>query len=107
VAEEQLDAYGLDGNGRAELRIAMDDAIDRIEAAVRRSVDAGDPNVTAPAPNPSSRQAAHPYLRQSCLSGQCHRTRVDDLGALIESHIGLAAETERTGLELDLAFEVM
>jgi Phosphotransferase enzyme family len=41
------DAYGLDGNGRAELLTAMNDAIARIEAAVRRCVDAGDPNVTA------------------------------------------------------------
>src|SRR6266545_4264754 len=38
------DAYGLDRDGRAELLTAMDDAIARIEAAVRRSVDAGDPN---------------------------------------------------------------
>ena len=38
------DAYGLDRDGRAELLSAMNDAIDRIEAAVRRSVDAGDPN---------------------------------------------------------------
>jgi aminoglycoside phosphotransferase (APT) family kinase protein len=37
------DAYGLDRDGRAELLTAMDDAIDRIETAVRRSVDAGDP----------------------------------------------------------------
>jgi hypothetical protein len=35
------DAYGLDRSGRADLLSAMDDAIDRIEAAVRRSVDAG------------------------------------------------------------------
>ncbi|MGI9029137.1 MAG: phosphotransferase family protein [Ilumatobacteraceae bacterium] len=41
------DAYGLDRNGRAELLTAMDDAIDRIEAAVRRCVDAGDPNTVA------------------------------------------------------------
>ncbi len=41
------DAYGLDRDGRAELLTAMDDAIDRIEAAVRRSVDAGDPNAIA------------------------------------------------------------
>jgi len=41
------DAYGLDGDGRAELLSAMDDAIDRIEAAARRSIDAGDPNVIA------------------------------------------------------------
>jgi hypothetical protein len=41
------DAYGLDGEGRAELLVAIDDAIDRIEAAVRRSVDAGDPNAVA------------------------------------------------------------
>jgi hypothetical protein len=41
------DAYGLDRDGRAELLTAMDDAIDRIEAAVRRSVDAGDPNAVA------------------------------------------------------------
>jgi hypothetical protein len=38
------DAYGLDRDGRAALLPAMDDAIDRIEAAARRSVDAGDPN---------------------------------------------------------------
>ena len=38
------DTYGLDRDGRAELLTAMDDAIDRVEAAVRRSVDAGDPN---------------------------------------------------------------
>jgi hypothetical protein len=41
------DAYGLDRDGRAELLTAMDDAIARIEAAVRRSVDAGDPNAIA------------------------------------------------------------
>lgn len=41
------DAYGLDRHGRAELLIAMDDAIDRIEAAVRRSVDAGNPSSVA------------------------------------------------------------
>ena len=38
------DAYGLDRDGRAELLIAMNDAIARVEAAVRRRVDAGDPN---------------------------------------------------------------
>jgi hypothetical protein len=38
------DAYGLDRDGRAELLTAMNDAIVRIEAAVRRTVDAGDPN---------------------------------------------------------------
>jgi hypothetical protein len=38
------DAYGLDGDGRAELLTAVDDAIARIEAAHRRAVDAGDPN---------------------------------------------------------------
>jgi hypothetical protein len=41
------DAYGLDADGRAELLTAMNDAIDRIEAAVRRSVDAGDRNSIA------------------------------------------------------------
>ena len=41
------DAYGLDRDGRVELLTAIDDAIDRIEAAVRRSVDAGDPNSIA------------------------------------------------------------
>jgi hypothetical protein len=41
------DAYGLDRNGRAELFTAIDDAIARIEIAVRRRVDAGDPNVIA------------------------------------------------------------
>jgi hypothetical protein len=38
------DAYGLDRDGRVELLTAMDDAIDRVEAAVRRSVAGGDPN---------------------------------------------------------------
>jgi aminoglycoside phosphotransferase (APT) family kinase protein len=38
------DAYGLDRDGRAELLVAMNDAIDRVEAAVRDSVAAGDPN---------------------------------------------------------------
>jgi hypothetical protein len=38
------DAYGLDRDGRAELLPAMNDAIDRLEAAVRRSVEAGHPN---------------------------------------------------------------
>ncbi len=41
------DAYGLDRDGRAELLTAMDDAMDRIETAVRRSVDADDPNSIA------------------------------------------------------------
>ena len=41
------DAYGLDPEGRAGLLSAMGDAIDRIEAAVRRSVEAGEPNAIA------------------------------------------------------------
>jgi Phosphotransferase enzyme family len=41
------DAYGLERAGRVELLAAMDDAIDRVEAAVRRSVDAGDHNSVA------------------------------------------------------------
>jgi len=41
------DAYGLDRDGRAELLAAMDDALACIEAAVLRSVAAGDPNATA------------------------------------------------------------
>jgi hypothetical protein len=41
------DAYGLDREGRAELLTTMDDAIARIEAAVRARVDAGDPNAIA------------------------------------------------------------
>jgi hypothetical protein len=41
------DAYGLDSDDRAELLTAMNDAIDRIEAAVRRGVDAADPNFVA------------------------------------------------------------
>jgi hypothetical protein len=41
------DAYGLDRDGRAELLTAIDDALDRIEAAVRRSIAAGDPGPTA------------------------------------------------------------
>jgi hypothetical protein len=38
------DAYGLDTVGRAELLTAMNDAIDRVETAVRRSVAAGKPS---------------------------------------------------------------
>jgi hypothetical protein len=41
------DAYGLDGDGRAALLAAMEDAIDRIEAAVRLAVEAGDANSIA------------------------------------------------------------
>ena len=41
------DAYGLDEGGRAELLAAVPDAIGRVEAAVRRMVDAGDPNTIA------------------------------------------------------------
>jgi hypothetical protein len=41
------DGYGLDQDGRAGLLDAMDDAIDRIETAVGRSVAAGDPNAVA------------------------------------------------------------
>ena len=41
------DAYGLDLDGRAELLTAIDDAIDRIEAAARRSSASGDPNAMA------------------------------------------------------------
>jgi thiamine kinase-like enzyme len=36
------DAYGLDRDARMELLDAMDDAIDRIEAAARRSADGAD-----------------------------------------------------------------
>jgi hypothetical protein len=36
------DSYRLDRAGRAELLPAIDDALDRIEAALRQSVDAGD-----------------------------------------------------------------
>ncbi len=38
------DAYGVDGDGRAELLGAVDDALDRIDAAARRSVASGDPD---------------------------------------------------------------
>jgi hypothetical protein len=41
------DAYGLDRDGRVELLTAMNDALARIEAAARRSIDAGDPNAVA------------------------------------------------------------
>ena len=41
------DAYGLSRQGRTELLAATDDAIARVEAAVRRSVDAGEPNAVA------------------------------------------------------------
>jgi phosphotransferase family enzyme len=38
------DAYGLDRDGRADLLSVFDDALARIEEAVRRAVDAGDPS---------------------------------------------------------------
>lgn len=41
------DAYGLDRDGREELFTAMNDALARIEAAARRSIDAGGPNAVA------------------------------------------------------------
>jgi hypothetical protein len=41
------DAYGLDRGGRSELLTTMEVAFARIEAAVRRSVEAGDPNAKA------------------------------------------------------------
>jgi aminoglycoside phosphotransferase (APT) family kinase protein len=41
------DAYGLDRVGRAELLPAINDAIDRLETAVRCSVEAGDSNAVA------------------------------------------------------------
>jgi hypothetical protein len=41
------DAYGLDRHGRAALLPAVDDAIDRLEAAVRRRVSSGDPGAVA------------------------------------------------------------
>jgi Phosphotransferase enzyme family len=41
------DAYRLDRDGRAELLTVMTDAMDRIEAAVRRAVDAGHPSSIA------------------------------------------------------------
>jgi hypothetical protein len=41
------DAYGLGREGRSELLAAMDDAMDRVEAAVRRRVGAGDPTAVA------------------------------------------------------------
>lgn len=41
------DAYGLDRGGRAELLTAMNDAVDRIEAVARRSLDAGTPDAIA------------------------------------------------------------
>ncbi|WP_432879600.1 phosphotransferase [Kribbella sp. CA-245084] len=41
------DAYGLDRDGRAELLTAINDALARIEAAARRSMDEGGPNTVA------------------------------------------------------------
>ncbi len=41
------DGYGLDRDGRTDLLGAVDDAIDRIERAVRRSVETGDPGSVA------------------------------------------------------------
>lgn len=38
------DAYGLDRGARTELLTAMNDAMARVEGAVRRRVDAGEPN---------------------------------------------------------------
>jgi hypothetical protein len=47
VFRDVADADGLDRDGRAELFSAVDDAIDRIETAVRRYIDANDPNFIA------------------------------------------------------------
>jgi aminoglycoside phosphotransferase (APT) family kinase protein len=41
------DAYGLDADGRTELLAAVDVALDRIDAAVRRGFAAGDPGTVA------------------------------------------------------------
>jgi aminoglycoside phosphotransferase (APT) family kinase protein len=41
------DGYGLDCDGREALLAAMGDAMNRIETATRRAVEAGDPNATA------------------------------------------------------------
>ena len=41
------DSYGLDREGRAELLPAMNDAMTRVEAAVRADVDAGKPSAVA------------------------------------------------------------
>ena len=41
------DAYGLDPDGRAELLSVVDDAIDQIEASVRRRLETGDLNTVA------------------------------------------------------------
>jgi hypothetical protein len=41
------DAYGLDRGGRAELLTTVDVAFARIEAAIRRSVGAGNPDAKA------------------------------------------------------------
>lgn len=41
------ESYGLDADERVDLLPAIDDALDRIEAAVRRGVDAGDPGTVA------------------------------------------------------------
>src|SRR5258705_7801839 len=44
---ERLTFLGLDRDGRAELLTTMDVAFARIEAAIRRSVDAGNPSAKA------------------------------------------------------------
>lgn len=41
------DAYGLDHAGRRELLGALDDAVDQIESAARRSIADGDPDALA------------------------------------------------------------
>ena len=41
------DAYGLDGEGRMGLLAAVGQAMERVEAAVRRGVEAADPNTVA------------------------------------------------------------
>jgi aminoglycoside phosphotransferase (APT) family kinase protein len=43
------DAYGLDPAGRTELLVALDDALDRVEAWARHTVATGDPDVLATA----------------------------------------------------------
>ena len=89
------EAYGLERDGRAELLTALNDAIDRLEAAVRRSVDgvtrtpsrcgtgpvaasattaaaAGGPTTTSSSPPLSSDQ--HP--RRSGRAGAWDRLRI-------------------------------
>ena len=73
------DAYGLDADGRPELLRAMDDAIDRIEAATRHSVEAGDPNAVGLWNRTGGSER---FERRRCWWSQHH----DEFAAALQHH---------------------